>query len=705
MIYWWDNLSVKWKLILGFSVVGLLFLGVVWRYQSGMLALGQNYGRLLENSVHQRELAQGIESSMLQARRAEKDFLLRLDPAQEEKLAKQVARVQELTQGLAQVAERENDAALLRSTAAIRENMGAYSKAFSGLVAAWKQKGLTPDAGLQGTFRNVAHNLETQLKEFDVDGLRTLLLEARRAEKDLRLRREAKYGTRYHEVMQAFAQMLEHSLLGTATREKIASASKPYENIFAKVEKDIITTKADTDAETAKQLSAEAHVLERLLESHYVENVWRNYLLARRAEKDYMARGDEKYVKQLQTYVAQLGKSVAASHVGEEHKKALVKLLDEYQSAFLAMVAGDGQIKAEETRMKDAVHAVESPIEAVVKDADEDKKQGLLTAQELEGKIRSQAFALALVALMAGIFVAWFSVTYVMGRVARFSVQLERLEKGDLTGQCSMRGQDEFGRVSASLNRAIVKFREAFVTIQRVSGAVHGESMELVSSSTVMAEGASSQAAAIEETSSAMEQMSGNIGQNTDNAQVTGKISQQAAKDAVEGGEAVKKAVTAMREIAGKISIIEEIARQTNLLALNAAIEAARAGEHGKGFAVVAAEVRKLAERSQMAAGEIGHLSASSVEVAEQAGKIIDKLVPDIQKTASLVQEISTASQEQSQGVGQINQSIQMLDQVIQQNAATSAEVAATADTLSSDAEALAEAVSFFHTGLEDRHS
>ncbi|WP_130472336.1 methyl-accepting chemotaxis protein, partial [Candidatus Magnetaquicoccus inordinatus] len=506
------------------------------------------------------------------------------------------------------------------------------------------------------------------------------------------------YVSRHHEVMKAFAEMLEQSLLGASSKEKIRNLSKQYENVFAKVVKDIVATKADTDSETAKQLSGEAHLLEQFMETLYVENVWRTYLLARRAEKDYMARGEEKYVKQLQAYVANFGKSIDISHLQAENKRELKKLLDAYQTAFVAMVVGDAQIKAEEIRMKGAVHAVESPIAAVVKDANEDKQKSVLVAQALEREIRNQAFVLALGGLLAGVFVAWFSVTYVMGRVARFSVQLERLEKGDLTGSCSMRGRDEFGRVSESLNRAIAKLREAFVTIQRVSLAVHSESTELVNSSALMAEGASSQAASIEETSSAMEQMSGNIAHNTENAQVTGTISLQAAKDAVEGGEAVKKAVTAMREIAGKISIIEEIARQTNLLALNAAIEAARAGEHGKGFAVVAAEVRKLAERSQMAAGEIGHLSASSVEVAERAGKIIDSLVPDIQKTAALVQEISTASLEQSQGVGQINLSIQELDQVIQRNAGISTEVAATADTLSGNAEALTEAVSYFRT-------
>ncbi|MBF0585065.1 MAG: hypothetical protein HQL80_12645, partial [Magnetococcales bacterium] len=198
------------------------------------------------------------------------------------------------------------------------------------------------------------------------------------------------------------------------------------------------------------------------------------------------------------------------------------------------------------------------------------------------------------------------------------------------------------------------------------------------------------------ETSSAMEEMSSNIAQNTDNAGITQNIARKAARDAEEGGMAVGEAVQAMKEIASKIGIIEDIARQTNLLALNAAIEAARAGEHGKGFAVVAAEVRKLAERSQIAAGSISQISASSVEIAEKAGGIINRLVPDIQKTAELIQEINTSSQEQNQGTGQINQAIQQLDHVIQQNAGASEEMAATVEELSAQAEAMAQSISFF---------
>ncbi|MBF0426111.1 MAG: hypothetical protein HQL66_09885, partial [Magnetococcales bacterium] len=214
-----------------------------------------------------------------------------------------------------------------------------------------------------------------------------------------------------------------------------------------------------------------------------------------------------------------------------------------------------------------------------------------------------------------------------------------------------------------------------------------------------LSQGATEQAASVEETSAAMEQMASNIANNTETSQATEKIAHKASKDAEEGGNAVNEAVTAMKEIASKISIIEEIARQTNLLALNAAIEAARAGEHGKGFAVVAAEVRKLAERSQMAAGEISQLSATSVQVAEKAGGIISKLVPDIRKTAELVQGIASSSQEQTLGAQQINTAIQQLDQVIQQNAGASEEMAATSEELSAQAEILAQAISFFRVG------
>jgi methyl-accepting chemotaxis protein len=211
-----------------------------------------------------------------------------------------------------------------------------------------------------------------------------------------------------------------------------------------------------------------------------------------------------------------------------------------------------------------------------------------------------------------------------------------------------------------------------------------------------MSQGSSEQAGSVEEVSASMEEMVSNIQQNADNSQQTERIARKAAEDAIEGGKAVSETVAAMKQIAGKITIIEEIARQTNLLALNAAIEAARAGEHGRGFAVVASEVRKLAERSQTAAGEISKLSGSSVQVAEQAGAMLAKLVPDIQRTAELVQEINGSSKEQNEGAGQVNKAIQQLDQIVQQNASAAEEMSSTAEELSSQADQLQGIMGFF---------
>ncbi len=260
----------------------------------------------------------------------------------------------------------------------------------------------------------------------------------------------------------------------------------------------------------------------------------------------------------------------------------------------------------------------------------------------------------------------------------------EEIASGNLTVKVKERSpQDKLMQAMANM---VAGLTEVASNIQTVANQVMTGSQEMSASSEELSQGATEQSASVEEVSSSMEQMAANIKQNSDNAQQTEKIALKAAEDGKEGGKSVMETVAAMKEIAGKISIIEEIARQTNLLALNAAIEAARAGEHGKGFAVVASEVRKLAERSQTAAAEINKLSASSVQIAEKAGEMLGRMVPDIQKNADLVQEITAASNEQSAGAGQINKAIQQLDQVVQQNASESEEIASTSAELLSQA-------------------
>jgi methyl-accepting chemotaxis protein len=333
------------------------------------------------------------------------------------------------------------------------------------------------------------------------------------------------------------------------------------------------------------------------------------------------------------------------------------------------------------------------------------EEEQIMTSYGDAGKVyhstRMVNIVAAVFALLAGILVSFLITRSITGPLQEAVKVSNLLAEGDLTVTLAPYGRDEASQLLTAMQNMVGKLREIVGEVKSAADNVASGSQQLSSSAEEMSQGASEQAAAAEEASSSMEEMTSNIRQNADNAMQTERIAVQSAQAAREGGKAVAETVGAMKQIANKISIIEEIARQTNLLALNAAIEAARAGEHGKGFAVVASEVRKLAERSQKAAAEISELSGTSVDVAEKAGNLLDKMVPDIQRTAELVQEINAASREQDLGAEQINKAIQQLDQVIQQNASASEEMASTAEELSSQSEQLQHTISFFR--VDDR--
>ncbi|KJS01733.1 MAG: hypothetical protein VR65_08290 [Desulfobulbaceae bacterium BRH_c16a] len=297
------------------------------------------------------------------------------------------------------------------------------------------------------------------------------------------------------------------------------------------------------------------------------------------------------------------------------------------------------------------------------------------------------------------------TVSNIVGPLMVTADYVDKVSKGIIPPGITESYKGQYNIIKDNINSMVEKLGEVVTEVQVAADNVAGGAQEMSTTAQQMSQGATEQAASAEEVSSSMEEMASNIRQNTDNAMQTEKIAVKSASDAKEGGKAVRETVSAMKQIATKISIIEEIARQTNLLALNAAIEAARAGEHGKGFAVVASEVRKLAERSQSAAGEISQLSTSSVAVAEQAGEMLNKMLPDIQKTAELVQEVSASSKEQDTGADQINKAIQQLDQIIQQNAGAAEEMASTTEELSSQAEQLKSTIAFFslETGKQRR--
>jgi len=281
------------------------------------------------------------------------------------------------------------------------------------------------------------------------------------------------------------------------------------------------------------------------------------------------------------------------------------------------------------------------------------------------------------------------------GEPAYATAIAKQVAAGNLGLRIALKAKDQSSLLFA-MKTMVGKLSQVVGDVNSGAQALASASEEISATAQSLSQAASEQAAGVEETSASMEQMTSSIAQNTDNAKVTDTMASKAAKDAVDGGASVAATVEAMKQIAKKIGVIDDIAAQTNLLALNAAIEAARAGEHGKGFAVVAAEVRKLAERSQLAAQEIEEVASNSVALAEKAGRLLAEIVPNISRTSDLVQEITAASTEQSSGVGQINAAIGQLSQITQQNAAASEQLAATSEDMSARAEQLQQTMRFF---------
>lgn len=319
-----------------------------------------------------------------------------------------------------------------------------------------------------------------------------------------------------------------------------------------------------------------------------------------------------------------------------------------------------------------------------------------LAGQTIARQTQMVIAAISLIVILAALTIVWVFTTR-MKRALSSAVQLaESVANGDLRQTVDNTSKDEIGELLGVLNIMVLRLRDVVANVSTAARDVASGASEMSSTSEALSQGATEQASATEEASASMEEMAANIKQSAKNASDTEKMALKSASDARESGEAVARAVNAMQTIAEKILVVQEIARQTDLLALNAAVEAARAGEHGRGFAVVASEVRKLAERSQLAAGEISNLSGNTVKAAQEAGEMLEELVPDIERTSQLVAEISRASQEQDAGATQVNIAIQQLDKVTQENTAAADEMSTTAESLASQAEQLQASIRFF---------
>ena len=466
-----------------------------------------------------------------------------------------------------------------------------------------------------------------------------------------------------------------------------------------------------SDALYQNELMGLSHVKEANVALIGAGRALRSYLLAQTDPK-IDAKVHLASLEKYRTAVSSRLASAKPLFVSEEGKRKFGELEAAYPAYLAAQDKVISMARAEEEKgltlqSRDSVlYAMEGArvdadrVDNLMTDLSKIKEENAEQASELSTQIFNQVRMQIIIATLLGGFVGVLVGLYVIRSVGKtlsyVAAVLGRVAGGDLNVQVDMKANGPEGEMLDSTRNMVTKLSEIIGEVCHAADNLAAAADQVSMTSQSLSGSSSEQAASVEETSASIEQISGSIKQTTENSEMTDNISRAAAVEAATGGESVKQTLAAMREIASRISIIDDIAYQTNLLALNAAIEAARAGDHGKGFAVVAAEVRKLAERSQIAAQEIGELASTSVSVAERAGSILDNIVPSIKRTSDLVQEISAASSEQTSSISQINSAMGQLNQATQMNAASSEELAATSEEMSAQAGQLKSTMEFF---------
>jgi methyl-accepting chemotaxis protein len=655
------NLKLSLKLVTSFGLVLVLMCIITGIFDFTLKGTTQSFASLADRELSVADLAADIETTMLQCRRNEKDFLLRLDETYAAKQEESCGLLYSKARELESIGQRIGDLEVTNQGKNILAAYKVYRDSFFSLVDDFKKKGLDENSGLQRDFRDAAHQIDARIEQSAVDALYLALLQMRRYEKDFHRTRSYEYQEKFRTAIASYRQLLEKSNCDAQAKKQQQEALGAY----AQAAERFMASKDNNAGASAYEIIRDrAHDMEAAILSVYIPEAKALYLDIRKNEKDYLLRDDPKYVNKTFEAIDTIKNAIEGGGARDDIKNDLTSLLENYRRNFETLVGKNEVIQAKIATMRDAVHQIEPIVETVHQNSE--NVAGNKRRSTLEDAVKGSRTALVFVlgVLAFTVFLVFFLVR----------------------------------SISKPINKAISELGDGAIQVAVASGQV-------ASSSQSLAQGATEQAAAIEETSASMEEMSSMTKQNNDNSNQANQLMQQAFIVVKKAGQSMTGLTGSMQEISKAseetskiVKTIDEIAFQTNLLALNAAVEAARAGEAGAGFAVVADEVRNLAMRAAEAAKNtatlieetVGKVGQGSTQV-EETNKAFGEVTEYAEKVGELIREISAASDEQFRGIGQINQAITQMDQVVQQTAANAEESASSAEEMDAQVTSMQE--------------